>query len=86
MAEFGDRLSGGGGRLRQAAAWISAVGIYGAAQPLSAWGPWTWLQRVSRSMAAGQVHGKVIVAVRPVAAIPTGRGGGQSGADRPRSR
>lgn len=37
MAGSGDRLSGRGSRIRQAVAWVGAVGIYGAAQGLSAW-------------------------------------------------
>ena len=37
MPEVGDRVSRGDRRLRAAAAWIGAAGIYGAAQGLSAW-------------------------------------------------
>jgi translocator protein len=37
MAGSGDRLPGRGRRVRQAAAWAGAAGIYGAAQGLSAW-------------------------------------------------
>jgi translocator protein len=37
MAGSRDRLSGRGSPIRQAVAWFGAVGIYGAAQGLSAW-------------------------------------------------
>jgi len=37
VPECGDRVSRRDRRLRQAAAWIGAAGIYGAAQALSAW-------------------------------------------------
>ncbi len=37
MAGSGDRLPGRGRRIRQAVAWTGAVGVYGAAQGLSAW-------------------------------------------------
>ena len=37
MSESNDRFSRRDRRLRQGAAWIGAVGIYGAAQGLSAW-------------------------------------------------
>jgi tryptophan-rich sensory protein len=37
MPELGDRFSLRDRRLRRAAAWIGAAGIYGVAQGLSAW-------------------------------------------------
>jgi hypothetical protein len=37
MPESADRFSRHDGRLRRAAAWLGAAGIYGAAQGLSAW-------------------------------------------------
>jgi translocator protein len=37
MAEFSARAPGRDGRLRQVAAWMGAVVVYGAAQGLSAW-------------------------------------------------
>ena len=37
MPESGDRFSIRDGRLRRAAAWLGAAGIYGTAQGLSAW-------------------------------------------------
>jgi translocator protein len=37
VTKYGDRFTPRDGRLRQAAAWIGAVGLYGAAQGLSAW-------------------------------------------------
>ena len=37
MADFSARALGGGGGLRQVAAWMGAAVVYGAAQGLSAW-------------------------------------------------
>jgi len=37
MADFSARALGGGGGLRQVAAWMVAAVVYGAAQGLSAW-------------------------------------------------
>ena len=37
VTKYGDRFTCRDGRLRRATAWIGAVGLYGAAQGLSAW-------------------------------------------------